>query len=132
MALKKQRKPSLKKTQGKKKAAGNSRIKEVSGTRWVLHKHTETKKYRGFATRQEAEEFAAATPVQRSVKITAEKAKPAKSKKPAKRATPMPAPQRKKPYTPPTLDVVGLDKLPPAANEGKVRNFLDGKKKFGK
>ena len=68
----------------KKQAKGNARIKEVSGTHWVLHQQNDVKKYKGFKSKGEAESFAASTPVEKGVKITATKAKPESSKKKAK------------------------------------------------
>lgn len=59
----------------KKQAKGNARIKEVSGTHWVLHQQNDVKKYKGFKSKTEAESFAASTPIEKGVKITATKAK---------------------------------------------------------
>ena len=69
------------KSKGNKKSAGNRRIKEASGNFWVLHKEHEIKKYRGFRNKAEAEQFAAATPVEKKVKITAEREKATTAKK---------------------------------------------------
>lgn len=41
----------------KKQAKGNARIKEVSGTHWVLHQQNDVKKYKGFKSKTEAESF---------------------------------------------------------------------------
>ncbi len=112
------------KSKGTKKSAGNGRIKESGGNFWVLHKEHEIKKYRGF--RNKAEQFAAATPVKKKVKITAEreKAKTAKKTKKPEGARP-----RRKKYSSPEVKVVGLEA---GKKETKVVKFSDGKKKYGK
>ena len=112
------------KSKGTKKSAGNGRIKESGGNFWVLHKEHEIKKYRGF--RNKAEQFAAATPVKKKVKITAEreKAKTAKKTKKPEGARP-----RRKKYSSPEVKVVGLEA---GKKETKVVRFSDGKKKYGK
>ena len=114
------------KSKGNKKSAGNRRIKEASGNFWVLHKEHEIKKYRGFRNKPEAEQFAAATPVEKKVKITAEreKATTAKKTKKPERARP-----RRKKYSSPEVKVVGLEA---GKKETKVVKFSDGKKKYGK
>lgn len=114
------------KSKGTKKSAGNKRIKESGGNFWVLHKEHEIKKYRGFKNKAEAEQFAAATPVEKKVKITAEREKAAtvrKAKKPEGARPP-----RKK-YSSPEIKVVGLEA---GKKETKVVKFSDGKKKYGK
>ena len=97
----------------KKQAKGNARIKEVSGTHWVLHQQNDVKKYKGFKSKGEAESFAASTPVEKGVKITATKAKPESSKKKAKSPKPSRTHARK-------------DK------SGKVVSFNTGRAKYGK
>lgn len=114
------------KSKGNKKSAGNRRIKEASGNFWVLHKEHEIKKYRGFRNKAEAEQFAAATPVEKKVKITAEREKATTAKKTKK---PEGARPRRKKYSSPEVKVVGLEA---GKKETKVVKFSDGKKKYGK
>lgn len=97
---------------------GNGRIKEVSGTHWVLHQQNDVRKYKGFKSKGEAESFAAATPIEKGVKITATKAKREGVKKKTK--TP-PAGKSPKPRS-------GTRK----AKSGKVVSFNAGRAKYGK
>ena len=105
----------------KKAAKGNSRIKQVGETHWVLHKQSDVRKYRGFKSKAEAEQFAASTPVEKKVRITAEREKAATAKK-AGKARPKP-----KKYSRPEIRVVGLETV---RNDGKVVRFSDGQKKY--
>lgn len=128
MALKKQAKKPTK-AQPKKKPSGSSRIKQIGGTHWVLKSQNDVRKYKGFSSKADAEQFAAATPVEKGVKISAEKARPASAKKSANRC---PTPKIKKPYTPPTALVIGLDQLPPSGKDPKIRSFAAGREKYKK
>lgn len=83
-------------------------------------------KYRGFRNKAEAEQFAAATPVEKKVKITAEREKATTAKKTKK---PEGARPRRKKYSSPEVKVVGLEA---GKKETKVVKFSDGKKKYGK
>ena len=106
------------KTKPIKKASRNSRIKQVGDTHWVLHEQNDVRKYKGFKSKGEAESFAAATPIEKGVKITATKAKREVVKKKAK--TP-PAGKSPKPRS-------GARK----AKSGKVVSFNAGRAKYGK
>ena len=114
------------KSKGTKKSAGNGRIKESGGNFWVLHKEHEIKKYRGFRNKSEAESFAASTPVEKKVKITAEREKAATARKTKKSEGARP---RRKKYSSPEVKVIGLEA---GKKETKVVRFSDGKKKYGK
>ena len=107
------------KVKAKKTSKGSSRIKQVGDTHWVLHQQNDVKKYKGFKSKTEAESFAAATPVEKGVKITATKAKPDREKKNAK--TP---PTEKSPK--PSRTLARKDK------SGKVVSFNTGRAKYGK
>lgn len=107
------------KTKPIKKASGNSRIKQVGDTHWVLHQQNDARKYKGFKSKGEAESFAATNPVEKGIKITATKAKPESSKKQAK----MP-PEQKSPK--PSRTHARKDK------SGKVVSFNTGRAKYGK
>lgn len=102
----------------KKQAKGNARIKEVSGTHWVLHQQNDVKKYKGFKSKTEAESFAASTPIEKGVKITATK---------AKRET-----VKKKTKTPPTEKSPKPSRRARKDKSGKVVSFNTGRAKYGK
>ena len=63
------------KAKPEKTSKGNGRIKQVGDTHWVLHQQNDVRKYKGFKSKGEAESFAATTPIEKGVKITATKAK---------------------------------------------------------
>lgn len=109
------------KSKSEKESKGNGRIKQVGGTHWVLHQQNDVRKYKGFKSKGEAESFAATNPVEKGVKITATKAKPAQSKK--KRKTP-PSPKQ----TPPKPKA----RQPVGDKSGKVVSFNAGRAKYGK
>lgn len=106
------------KTKPIKKASGNSRIKQVGDTHWVLHQQNDVRKYKGFKSKGEAESFAAAMPIEKGVKITATKAKREAVKKKTK--TP-PAEKSPKPRSRARKD-----------KSGKVVSFNAGRAKYGK
>lgn len=107
------------KVKPEKTSKGSSRIKQVGDTHWVLHQRNDVRRYKGFKSKGEAESFAASTPVEKGVKITATKAKPESSKKQAK--TP---PIEKSPK--PSRTHARKDK------SGKVVSFNTGRAKYGK
>ena len=107
------------KAKPEKTSKGSSRIKQVGDTHWVLHQRNDVRRYKGFKSKGEAESFAASTPVEKGVKITATKAKPESSKKQAK----MP-PEQKSPK--PSRTHARKDK------SGKVVSFNTGRAKYGK
>ena len=106
------------KAKSDKAPKGNARIKKVGETHWVLHEQNDVRKYKGFKSKGEAESFAAATPIEKGVKITASKAKREGVKKKTK--TP-PAEKSPKPSS-------GARK----AKSGKVVSFNAGRAKYGK
>lgn len=106
------------KAKSEKTLKGSSRIKQVGDTHWVLHQQNDVRKYKGFKSKGEAESFAAATPIEKGVKITATKAKREGVKKKTK--TP-PAEKSPKPSS-------GARK----AKSGKVVSFNAGRAKYGK
>jgi len=122
--MKNQSKKPVKKKPAKKPVEKNSRIKESGGVHWVLHKQHDVRKYKGFKNKTEAEIFAAATPIEKGIKITAEKAKPERVKK-VKKTPP------KKSYQAPRLEAVGSERSP-KSKDGKVMSFRAGRAKYGK
>ena len=106
------------KVKPEKTSKGSSRIKQVGDTHWVLHQQNDVKKYKGFKSKTEAESFAASTPVEKGVKITATKAKPESSKKQAK--------------TPPTEKSPNPSRRARKDKSGKVVSFNTGRAKYGK
>lgn len=107
------------KAKSDKAPKGNGRIKEVSGTHWVLHQQNDVRKYKGFKSKGEAESFAAATPIEKGVKITATKAKregvKKKTKTPPSEKSPNPRTSRAR-----------------KAKSEKVVSFNAGRAKYGK
>ena len=114
------------KEKSEKTLKGSSRIKQVGDTHWVLHQQNDVRKYKGFKSKGEAESFAATNPVEKKVKITAEREKAATARKAKK---PEGARPRRKKYSSPEVKVVGLEA---GKKETKVVRFSDGKKKYGK
>lgn len=106
------------KVKPEKTSKGSSRIKQVGDTHWVLHQQNDVRKYKGFKSKGEAESFAAATPIEKGVKITASKAKRETVKKKTK--TP-PAEKSPKPRSRARKD-----------KSGKVVSFNAGRAKYGK
>lgn len=106
------------KAKSDKAPKGNSRIKQVGDTHWVLHEQNDVRKYKGFKSKGEAESFAAANPVEKGVKITATKAKRETVKKKTK--TP-PAEKSPKPRSGTRKD-----------KSEKVVSFNAGRAKYGK
>ena len=106
------------KAKSDKAPKGNARIKKVGETHWVLHEQNDVRKYKGFKSTGEAESFAAATPIEKGVKITASKAKregvKKKTKTPPSGKSPKPSSRTRK------------DK------SGKVVSFNAGRAKYGK
>lgn len=107
-----------------KKSAGNPRIKQTAGGFWVLHKQHDVRRYKGFTNKADAEQFAAGTPVEKKVKITAEREKAERAKK-AKKPQPVP-PTTKKKYVRPGVRVIVLDQDP------KIASFEEGRQKYQK
>ena len=112
------------KAKSKKTLKGSSRIKQVGDTHWVLHQQNDVRKYKGFKSKGEAEQFAAATPVEKKVKITAEREKATTARKTKKSEGARP---RRKKYSSPEIKVVGLEA---GKQETKVVKFSDGQKKY--
>ena len=106
------------KAKPEKTSKGNGRIKQVGDTHWVLHQQNDVRKYKGFKSKGEAESFAATTPIEKGVKITATKAKRETVKKKTK--TP-PAEKSPKPRSGTRKD-----------KSGKVVSFNAGRAKYGK
>ena len=106
------------KAKSEKTSKGSGRIKQVGDTHWVLHQQNDVRKYKGFKSKGEAESFAAATPIEKGVKITASKAKRETVKKKTK--TP-PAEKSPKPRSRARKD-----------KSGKVVSFNAGRAKYGK
>ena len=106
------------KAKSDKAPKGNGRIKEVSGTHWVLHQQNDVRKYKGFKSKGEAESFAATNPIEKGVKITATK---------AKRET-----VKKKTKTPPSEKSPKPSSGARKAKSGKVVSFNAGRAKYGK
>ena len=106
------------KAKSEKTLKGSSRIKQVGDTHWVLHQQNDVRKYKGFKSKGEAESFAATTPIEKGVKITATKAKREMVKKKTK--TP-PAEKSPKPRSGTRKD-----------KSGKVVSFNAGRAKYGK
>ena len=106
------------KAKPEKTLKGSSRIKQVGDTHWVLHQQNDVRKYKGFKSKGEAESFAATTPIEKGVKITATKAKremvKKKTKTPSAEKSPKPSSGARK------------DK------SGKVVSFNAGRAKYGK
>ena len=107
------------KAKSEKTLKGSSRIKQVGDTHWVLHQQNDVRKYKGFKSKGEAESFAATTPIEKGLKITATKAKRETVKKKVK--TP---PSEKSPK--PRTFRAKKDK------SGKVVSFNAGRAKYGK
>lgn len=106
------------KAKPEKTSKGNGRIKQVGDTHWVLHQQNDVRKYKGFKSKGEAESFAATTPIEKGVKITATKAKRETVKKKTK--TP-PAEKSPKPRSGTRKD-----------KSEKVVSFNAGRAKYGK
>lgn len=106
------------KAKPEKTSKGNGRIKQVGDTHWVLHQQNDVRKYKGFKSKGEAESFAAATPIEKGVKITATK---------AKRET-----VKKKTKTPPSEKSPKTSSRARKAKSGKVVSFNAGRAKYGK
>ena len=106
------------KAKPEKTSKGNGRIKQVGDTHWVLPQQNDVRKYKGFKSKGEAESFAATTPIEKGVKITATKAKRETVKKKTK--TP-PAEKSPKPRSGTRKD-----------KSEKVVSFNAGRAKYGK
>ena len=101
-----------------KTSKGSSRIKQVGDTHWVLHQRNDVRRYKGFKSKGEAESFAASTPVEKGVKITATKAKRESVKKQTK--------------TPPEQKSPKPSRHARKDKSGKVVSFNAGRAKYGK
>lgn len=123
--LSKKTKSKAKVSKPKKKP--NSRIKQVGDTHWVLSKDNRVKKYKGFSSSQDAEQYAAATPVDKTVKINAERAVKARSGKSKSRNG-----KKKKIYETPSLRMIEGTKDRKSGAGGIVQSFSEGKEKYGK